>query len=95
MLSRSGAERILAFLGRDAIVGELSIIDRLPRSASVVAVRDTALHLLSQATFEAFAEKHPLLIGNTRHCIEYFLTAIVSVTSVTDCAREYRDLNLF
>jgi len=37
----------------------------------------------------------PLLIGNTRHCIEYFLTAIVSVTEVTDCAREYRDLNLF
>jgi hypothetical protein len=26
----------------------------------------------------------PLLIGNTRHCIEYFLTAIVSVTEVTD-----------
>jgi hypothetical protein len=37
----------------------------------------------------------PLLIGNTRHRIEYFLTAIVSVIEVTDCAREYRDLNLF
>jgi len=37
----------------------------------------------------------PLLIGNTRHCIEYFLTAIVSVTEVTDCARKSRDLNLF
>jgi len=61
IVSRSGAERILAFLGRDAIVGELSIIDGLPRSASVVAVRDTALRLLSQATFEAFAEKHPEL----------------------------------
>ena len=38
MVSRSGAERILAFLGRGAIVGELSIIDGLPRSVSVVPV---------------------------------------------------------
>ena len=39
MMSRAGSERILAFLGPGAIVGELSIIDGLPRSASVVAVR--------------------------------------------------------
>ena len=38
MVSRSGIERILAFLGPGAIVGELSMIDGLPRSASVVAV---------------------------------------------------------
>ena len=34
----SGAERILAILGPGAIVGELSTIDGLPRSASVTAV---------------------------------------------------------
>ena len=33
MVSRSGTERILAFLGPGAIVGELSMIDGLPRSA--------------------------------------------------------------
>ena len=38
MVWSSGAERILAFLGRGAIVGELSIIDGLPRSVSVVPV---------------------------------------------------------
>src|SRR5208282_1623189 len=59
MVSRSGSERILAFLGRSAIVGELSIIDGLPRSASVVALRDAALSFLSRAAFEEFAEKHP------------------------------------
>ena len=58
MVSRSGAERILAFLGRGAIVGELSIIDGLPRSASVVPVRDAAVSFLSRAAFEAFADKH-------------------------------------
>ncbi|MGC2078445.1 MAG: Crp/Fnr family transcriptional regulator, partial [Xanthobacteraceae bacterium] len=61
IVSRSGAERILAFLGRGAIVGELSIIDGLPRSASVVAVRDTTLRCLSRVAFEDFAEKHPEL----------------------------------
>jgi CRP/FNR family transcriptional regulator, cyclic AMP receptor protein len=59
MVSRSGNERILAFLGSTAIVGELSIIDGLPRSASVVAVRPSALSFLSRAAFEEFAKKHP------------------------------------
>jgi CRP/FNR family transcriptional regulator, cyclic AMP receptor protein len=59
MVSGSGAERILAFLGRGDIVGELAIIDGLPRSATVVAVRDAAVSLLSRTDFEAFAEKHP------------------------------------
>jgi CRP-like cAMP-binding protein len=59
MVSGSGAERILAFLSQGAIVGELSVIDELPRSATVVAVRNAALSSLSRAEFEAFADKHP------------------------------------
>jgi len=59
MMSRSGTERILAFLGPGAIVGELSIIDGLPRSASVVAVRNANLSFLSRAAFEDFAKRHP------------------------------------
>jgi CRP-like cAMP-binding protein len=59
MVSRSGTERILAFLGPSSIVGELSIIDGLPRSASVIAVRDTTLSFLSRAAFEDFAGRHP------------------------------------
>jgi CRP/FNR family transcriptional regulator, cyclic AMP receptor protein len=59
MVAGSGAERILAFLGRGDIVGELSMIDGLPRSATVMAVRDAAVSFLSRAEFEAFADKHP------------------------------------
>ena len=59
MVSSSGAERILQFLGPSAIVGELSTIDGLPRSATVVAVRDATLLWLSRVEFEAFAEEHP------------------------------------
>ena len=61
MLSPSGSERILAFLGSGAVVGELSMIDGLPRSASVVAVRPAALSFLSRAAFKTFAKEQPEL----------------------------------
>ena len=57
--SQSGGERILAFLGPGAIVGEMSIIDGRPRSASVVAVRQAALKFLSRAAFEEFTRNYP------------------------------------
>ena len=56
--SNSGTERILAFQGPGAVVGELAIIDGQPRATSAVAVRDAVLSFLSRAAFEAFAEKH-------------------------------------
>ena len=59
MVSSSGAERILEFLGPGAIVGALSIIDGLPRSTTVVALHDATLSSVSRAEFEAFAEEHP------------------------------------
>lgn len=59
MESRSGNEQILTFLGPGAIVGELSMIDGLPRSASVTAVRDSTLSFVRRATFKQFAGKHP------------------------------------
>ena len=61
MASPSGDERILAFVGRGDIVGELSLIDGLPRSASVVAVRDATLSCLSRTAFDTLAKKHPTL----------------------------------
>jgi len=61
LMSPSGSERILAFLGSGTIVGELSLLDGLPRSASVVAVCPAALSFVSRAAFETFAEKHPEL----------------------------------
>src|SRR5262249_38716083 len=66
MLSPSGSERILAFLGSGAVVGELSMIDGLPRSASVVAVRPAALSFLSRAAFKAFAILVMLLSARLR-----------------------------
>jgi CRP-like cAMP-binding protein len=59
MIAPTGAERILAIVGPGAIVGELSTIDGLPRSASVSAVRDSELSFISRAAFDQCANKHP------------------------------------
>jgi len=57
--SREGSERILAFLGPSALVGELSMIDGLPRSASVTAVRDSTLQFVRRTAFRQLVRKHP------------------------------------
>src|SRR5262249_756666 len=44
--SPRGEERILAILGPGEIAGELSIIDRQPRSASVIAIKDCKLSFI-------------------------------------------------
>jgi len=59
IIGSAGAERILAILGPGAIVGELSTLDGLPRSASVAAVRDSELNFISRTVFDTFAQEHP------------------------------------
>ena len=59
VMTSDSNERILAFLGLGAIVGELSVIDRLPRSASVTAVRPAILSFVSDADFREFGKEHP------------------------------------
>src|SRR6476469_8133019 len=61
MVSSSGDERILAILGPGAIVGELAVLDLLPRSASVLALRDSELLFVSKAKFDQYAHNHPEL----------------------------------
>jgi CRP/FNR family transcriptional regulator, cyclic AMP receptor protein len=54
-----GAERILAILGPGAFVGDLAILDGLPRSASVGALRDSKVRFVSRPDFDSFAERNP------------------------------------
>ena len=61
--SAAGEQRILAILGQNAIVGELAMIDGLPRSASVRALRDCELTFVSRAAFTDMLRRHPEL-GN-------------------------------
>jgi CRP/FNR family transcriptional regulator, cyclic AMP receptor protein len=57
--SPRGEERILAVLGPGEIAGEFSIIDRQPRSASVMAIKDCELSFISQQHFENCIKQDP------------------------------------
>jgi CRP/FNR family cyclic AMP-dependent transcriptional regulator len=52
-------ERILAVLTPGSIVGEFSVIDGSPRSATVSALRDSKLRFINRIAFQSFAEEHP------------------------------------
>src|SRR5262249_55535742 len=57
----TGGERILAILGPGSVVGEWSMIDSAPRSASVTALRDSKLSFVDRAAFETFGQSTPEL----------------------------------
>lgn len=57
--SHNGEERILAILGPGSIVGELAMIDGLPRSAAVQALRDSKLTFVSRTVFQECLSDHP------------------------------------
>jgi CRP/FNR family cyclic AMP-dependent transcriptional regulator len=57
--SSTGEERIIALLAPGAVVGELSMIDGLPQSASVVALQDSVVRFVGRRAFEEFANAHP------------------------------------
>lgn len=79
VVSASGRERILAILGPDALVGELAMIDAQPRSASVVAARDSEVSYISRLTFEAIAEANPEVY---RHIVNLLVRRLRDTNSV-------------
>ena len=48
-----------AVLASGSIVGDLAMIDALPRSASVVAVTDCELRFVGRSAFEDLVRRHP------------------------------------
>lgn len=59
IVSQHGEERILAVLGPGSIVGEMAMIDALPRPATVAAIIDCQLVFVSAAAFRACLRDHP------------------------------------
>ena len=59
VVSASGAERILGIFGAGSIFGELSMIDGEPRSASMIAIRESKVVFVSRANFDALALAKP------------------------------------
>jgi predicted acylesterase/phospholipase RssA/CRP-like cAMP-binding protein len=52
----------LAELGRGEVVGELGLLDRAPRSATVRALRDTTLAVFSADVFDGLVTRSPALM---------------------------------
>ncbi len=59
LISPQVRERIIAIITPGAVVGDLAVIDGLPRSASVHALTNCELRFLSRSAFERLAQEHP------------------------------------
>jgi NTE family protein len=55
----NGTETSVNELGPGAVVGEMAVVSNEPRSATVVAVRDSQLARLSTGAFDRFVIRHP------------------------------------
>ncbi|CAN0454773.1 unnamed protein product, partial [Phaeothamnion confervicola] len=57
-----GHRQRLALLGRGEVVGEMSVLDDLGRSATALARTDVEMRELSKADFEALLDREPMLV---------------------------------
>lgn len=57
----NGDIRVIARLGKGNTIGEMSIIDKSPRSASVIARQPTVVIILTKKGFDILTQKHPAL----------------------------------
>ena len=55
----SGEKQIIAVLEENDIFGEMGLIDGLPRSATVVALEDCSISIMTQETFNHLAQHNP------------------------------------
>ncbi|HEB84421.1 MAG TPA: Crp/Fnr family transcriptional regulator [Bacteroidetes bacterium] len=58
-ISHEGGEAIFSILGEGEFFGELSLIDGLPRSATVTSIDDVELWVLHRGDFLELLEKYP------------------------------------
>jgi len=58
-----GRSRTMREITRGQVVGEMSLIADAPRSATLVAVRDSVLARLSRPSFDALVRQHPAVTG--------------------------------
>jgi len=57
--SASGGRKVISTLGKGHLVGEMALLDRMPRSASVRSVEHGTVAVLSQEGFKALLRDNP------------------------------------
>ena len=55
----NGEEQVIGILEQNEIFGEMSLIDSLPRSATVLALEDCTISVMTQETFNNLAQHNP------------------------------------
>lgn len=61
-LSSGKRSKILGTLGEKDIIGELGLIDGLPRSCTVTALEDSTVSVITQENFDQLTQKNPKAI---------------------------------
>lgn len=56
-----GKQIILALLSKGSLVGELSVFDQQPRSATVTAIEDSKLFILRRKAMDSIMQLHPYI----------------------------------
>ncbi|MFP7756384.1 cyclic nucleotide-binding domain-containing protein [Thermodesulfobacteriota bacterium B35] len=59
--STQGDYRVIARLGKGSTIGEMSIIDKSPRSASVIARQPSVVIILTKKGFDILTQRYPAL----------------------------------
>jgi CRP/FNR family transcriptional regulator len=67
--SQDGERLVIGFLGEGATVGELAMIDGLPRSATAHAVKDTLLSFITSDSFNECLTAHPEVYKYLVECL--------------------------
>jgi len=68
---RDGEEVVIGEAGRGETIGEMALLTGEPRSATVVAIRDTVLVRLPRGAFDRLLEDHPrMALGLSRLLVE-------------------------
>ena len=75
-VTADGSERVLHDLTRGAVIGEIALLSDRPRSATVRAVRDSDLLLLSNSSFEALVKQIPEFLGQVARLLIERLLAV-------------------
>lgn len=58
------ADGVLVEVGRGDTLGEMALLSNAPRSATVIAARDSELIRLTRAGFEAWTQRYPHIMGH-------------------------------
>ncbi len=67
VISAEGSEQLLAILGPGQVVGEMALLDGVPRSATVQAIKTSTVARIDKADFDRFAEVNPAVY---RHMLQ-------------------------